>query len=112
MTFFLAMLKSGGGNNGSTAILKALSNSAGIILADSGLQSSKQGLVLHSISMTLKFSSIMKSKPNISNECCLRFASILVKVAINASVTSRLIWGSMVFSIEMFRSGNACSRYF
>jgi len=99
------MLKSGGGNRGSTAILKALSSSAGMMRADNGLHSSRQGLVLHSIKITLKCSSIMKSNPKISNECVRLFASIFVKVAINASVIRRLIWGKMVFSIEMLRSG-------
>ena len=99
------MLKSGGGKRGSTAILKALSSRAGIILEDNGLHRSRQGFVLHSISITLKFSVIIKSKPKISNECCLLLASILVKVAIKASVISRLIYGIISFSTEIFCSG-------
>ena len=57
----------GGGNNGSNTILNALSITLGNILASNEHDNSKQGLVLHSISQTLKFSSIIKSSPNILN---------------------------------------------
>lgn len=56
---------SGGGNNGSTTTLNAFYNIPGISLPSKGHESYKHGLVLASISHTLKFSSIKKSRPNI-----------------------------------------------
>jgi hypothetical protein len=44
--------------------LSAFSTIVGIILLNSGQDSSRQGFVFTSISQTLKFSSIMKSSPN------------------------------------------------
>ena len=61
---FLCLYCSGGGNRGSTATLNAFSIMDGISLAKRGQQSSKQGLVLTSISQVLNCSSIMKSSPN------------------------------------------------
>lgn len=54
----------------------------------SGHESSRQGLVLASISHTLKFSSIMKSRPNTSNENSFLSGLILVCTALMASVAS------------------------
>ena len=84
----------GGGNIGSTAILlklikinillilvliinyfylKALSTIGGIIFYNTFEEISKQGLVLISMSQTLKFSSIIKSNPKISIPVSLEF---------------------------------------
>ena len=48
---------------------KAWSTACGMILANKGADSSRQGLVLISISQGLKFSSIIKSKPKSSKLC-------------------------------------------
>lgn len=50
----------------------------GITLPSSGELSSRQGFVLASMSQTLKFSSIMKSRPKTSNENSFFSGSIFV----------------------------------
>lgn len=62
MGFFLGQSR-GGGNKGSRPIFRAFSIIEGIILARRGEDNSRQGFVFTSISQTLKFWSIMKSKP-------------------------------------------------
>lgn len=84
---------SGGGNRGSTTTLNAFYNIPGINLPNNGHESSKHGLVLASISHTLKFSSIRKSNPNISKENYFLFLSICVYVALIASVANFFISG-------------------
>jgi len=59
-----------------------------MILPRSGQASSKQGLVLASISQTLKLSSMRKSSPNISKENSFLVGLILVKTDLIASAAS------------------------
>lgn len=56
------------GNSTSKVNLKASSSILGINMANKGLDSSIQGLVLTSMSHTWWFSSMMKSKPNTSKQ--------------------------------------------
>ena len=69
--------------------------SSGIILESKGLSVSKHGLVFTSIRLSLKFSSNIKSYPNISKEFNRRFESSLKHVARIVSSISFLIYGMM-----------------
>lgn len=62
-----------------------------MILPSKGHDNSRHGLVLASISQTLKLSSIKKSNPNISNDKSFLFLSIAVNVALIESVASFFI---------------------
>jgi len=75
----------GGGKIGSTTILiqkkkylKAFYSILGITLPNRGQANYRQGLVLASMSHTLKFSSIIKSNPKISKENSFLFGFILL----------------------------------
>lgn len=82
---FVFGMSFGGGKMGSTAILKAFYIIFGIIRANKGDPSSKQGFVLTSINQVAKSSSIMKSNPNISKQNSLFLASISIQVDFMAS---------------------------
>lgn len=101
--FFFAILKSGGGNRGSTANLNALSSIAGIILARSGHDTSKQGFVLASIRYILNSQSIIKSYPNISKLLFLLLGSNFKNVALNVSVITLY---KIIFYIIRFKYFN------
>ena len=55
MNIFLFEFRVGEGNIGSRTILNVFSMSSGMILESSGLSVSRQGFVLHSININLKF---------------------------------------------------------
>jgi len=61
---FLTLLVYGGGNNGSTAILKVFSNTYGISLDWRLELRERSGLALISIKYSFLLLSIMKSNPN------------------------------------------------
>jgi hypothetical protein len=91
----------GGGNIGSIAILemkpkdyrKRFSIRCGIIFVNKEDESSRQGLVLASISQTLNESSIIKSRPNSSAQNSLFIGSIFENTALIVSVAMSLILG-------------------
>lgn len=83
--FLVLGISFGGGNKGSTAILRAFSTIFGIIRAKRGELNSKHGLVFTSISQVANSSSIIKSKPKISNVYYLFFESINMHVDFIAS---------------------------
>lgn len=71
--------------------------SSGIILDRRGLSVSKHGFVFTSIKLSLKFSSSIKSYPNISNELRRRLESNLKQVALIVSRMSLLIYGIICY---------------
>ena len=86
--FLLDICNTGGGYRGSMTILNALSIMAGSIFESRVQDNSIQGLVLHSISHTLKFSSIIKSRPKISMQFYRLDESNLLYVARKVSIAS------------------------
>ena len=107
---FLELKPSGGMKIGSTVILKAFSNMFGISLASNGLESSRQGLVLTSITYSLNSSSIIKSRPNTSKVFTRLLGSSFPWHALKTSVVILLIYGNMSLSKQMFKSAKFLSR--
>lgn len=70
-----------------------------------GQDSSKQGLVLISMSQTLNDSSTIKSSPNISKLCYLLDGDIFKATLLIASIATSLIFGMICLSKEYFLLG-------
>lgn len=80
--------------NGSITILNASSNILGINSYNNGDDSSKQGFVFISINHGFKFSSIIKSYPNISKEYLYFWNVYYTLIQVNTIID--LIFGKIV----------------
>lgn len=111
INIFLFEFRFGDGNIGSRTILNVFSINSGIILESNGLSVSRQGLVLHSININLKFWSSMKSYPRISNEFNNLSGSIFMNEARKESYIKRFIWGTICSTTSIPKFGSYWFKY-